>query len=120
MKQDRIVDSKAFAFAVRIVSAFKHLVRIKREFVLSKQLLRSGTSIGANIAEARGAVSRRDFSNKMAIAYKECLETKYWLDLLHTTGYLKEKAYKSIFSDADELGRILYSIVKKTRPDRKD
>ena len=120
MTQDRLVDKKAFAFAVRTVNAFRYLISRRREFVLSKQFLRAGTSIGANIAEARGAVSRRDFSNKMAIAYKECLETKYWLKLLHSTGYIGTKAYTSIFSDADELGRILYAIVKKTRPDRKD
>jgi four helix bundle protein len=88
---------------------------MKREFILSKQLLRSGTSIGANMAEANGAISSADFSAKINIAYKECLETKYWLSLLKDTDFITELAYESIFKDADELGRILFSILKSTR-----
>lgn len=118
MKNDNVVYRKAFAFAVRIVNAYKHLVENKREFVLSRQLLRSGTSIGANVAEADGAVSRKDFANKIGIAYKECLETKYWLDLLVETEYFSKDAYNSVFADADELGRILFAILKKTRTPR--
>ncbi|WP_310586780.1 four helix bundle protein [Runella salmonicolor] len=83
--------------------------------MLSKQLLRSGTSIGANIAEANGAISKSDFSAKMSIAYKECLETKYWLSLLKDTGYIEQKAFESIYNDADELAKILFSILKTTR-----
>lgn len=118
MRRDNVVYRKAFAFAVRIVNAYKHLVENKREYVLSKQLLRSGTSIGANVAEADGAVSRKDFANKIGIAYKECLETKYWLDLLFETNYFSREAHKSVFADADELGRILFAILKKTRTPR--
>lgn len=117
MKKDNVVYRKSFTFAVRIVNAYKFLIE-KREYVLSKQLLRSGTSIGANVAEADGAVSRKDFANKIGIAYKECLETKYWLDLLVETGYITKETHKSVFADADELGKILFSILKKTRPPR--
>ncbi len=77
--------------------------------------MRSGTSIGANIAEANGAISKADFSAKMSIAYKECLETKYWLSLLKETGYISEKAFASIHGDADEIARLLFSILKTTR-----
>ena len=118
MKKDNVVYRKSFSFAVRIVNAYKFLIYKKREFVLSKQLLRSGTSIGANVAEADGAVSRKDFANKIGIAYKECLETKYWLDLLYETEYIDKIAYDSVFADADELGKILFSILKKTRTPR--
>jgi len=78
-------------------------------------LLRSGTSIGANIAEANGAISKADFSAKMSIAYKECLETKYWLSLLKDTDYMDSKAFVSIYEDADEIGKLLFSIIKTTR-----
>ena len=92
-----IVYAKAYQCAIRVVKAYKHLTQDKKEFVLSKQLLRSGTSIGANIAEANGGISKADFSSKMSIAYKECLETKYWLSLLKDTGYITEKAFNSLF-----------------------
>ncbi len=118
MKKDNVVYLKSFAFAVRVVKAYRFLIKNKREYVLSKQLLRSGTSIGANVAEADGAVSRKDFANKIGIAYKECLETKYWLDLLHETDFIDTKSYQSVFADADELGKILFSILKKTRTPR--
>ncbi len=110
-----IVYGKAYKFAIRIVNAFKYLTQNKKEYILSKQLLRSGTSIGANIAEANGAISNNDFSAKISIAYKECLETKYWLSLLHDTGYIEETVYHSIYKDADEIGKILFSILKTTR-----
>jgi len=106
---------KSYAFAIRIVNAFQYLSNEKREFVLSKQLLRSGTSIGANISEANGAISKADFSSKISIAYKECLETKYWLILLKDTGFIDEITFKSMFNDADELAKILFSILKTTR-----
>jgi len=78
-------------------------------------LLRCGTSIGANVTEANGAISEADFSAKISIAYKECLETKYWLNLLHDTSYITTPAFDSLFTDADELGKLLYSILRTTR-----
>jgi four helix bundle protein len=110
-----IVYQKAYQFAIRIVKAYQYLSNEKREFVLSKQLLRSGTSIGANIAEANGGISENDFSAKISIAYKECLETKYWLSLLHDTDFIDTKTYNSIHKDADEIAKILFSILKTTR-----
>ena len=109
-----LVYEKAYKFAIRIVNAYKYLSEEKKEYILSKQLIRSGTSIGANIAEANGAISQADFSAKISIAYKECLETKYWLSLLKDTGYIEQKAFDSIYQDADEIGKILFSILKKT------
>ena len=109
---DNITYNKAYQFAIRIVNAYKHLSETKKEFVLSKQLLRSGTSIGANISEANGAISKADFRAKMSIAYKECLETKYWLSLLKDTGYISEKAFDSIYSDAEEISKMRKKIMK--------
>ena len=106
---------KSYAFAIRVVKSYQFLSDKKREFTLSKQLLRSGTSIGANIAEANGAISKADFSAKLFISYKECLETKYWLSLLKDTGYIGKNVFQSMYEDADELAKILYSILNKTR-----
>lgn len=106
---------KSYAFAIRIVKAYQFLSAEKREFILSKQLLKSGTSIGANVAEADGAISTADFSSKISISYKECLETKYWLSLLKDTGFIEEKTFLSMHDDADELAKILFSILKTTR-----
>ena len=110
-----VAYDKSYALAIRIVKAYKYLKENQKEFVLSKQLLRSGTSIGANVAEANGAISNPEFSAKMSIAYKECLETKYWLSLLKDTQYIEQKAFDSIYGDADEVSRIIFSILKKTR-----
>ena len=107
--------NKAYAFAIRIVKGYQFLSKEKREFMLSKQLLRSGTSIGANISEANGAISRADFSAKISIRYKECLETKHWLSLLKDTDFIDEKTFESMLQDADELAKILFSILKTTR-----
>ena len=93
----------------------KIIISAQKEYVLSKQLLRSGTSIGANISEANGAISEADFSSKISIAYKESLETKYWLQLLKETKYISEKDFNNLFEKADELAKILFSILKKTR-----
>jgi four helix bundle protein len=90
MKKDNLTYQKAYNFAVRIVKASQYLVKQKQEYVLSKQILKSGTSIGANISEANGAISDADFSAKISIAYKETLETKYWLCLMKDTGYIPE------------------------------
>lgn len=115
MRTENNLYTKAYNFAVRIVKAYQYLSDDKKEFVLSKQLLRSGTSIGAYIAEANGAISKSDFSAKISIAYKECLETKYWLSLLKDTGFIENNAFESIYQDADEIGKILFSILKSTR-----
>ena len=110
-----ILYEKAYAFALRIIKAYKFLSNDKKEFVLSKQLLRCGTSIGANVAEANGAISDADFSAKMSIAYKESLETKYWLSLLHDSEYISDKIFKSIHADADELAKMLFTTIRSTR-----
>jgi four helix bundle protein len=115
MQNESVIYDKAYAFAVRIVKAYQFLSENKREFVLSKQLLRCGTSIGANVAEARGGISKADFSAKISIAYKESLETKYWLCLLKDTGYIDEKVFDSMHKDADELGKMLFATLKTTR-----
>lgn len=114
-EKPNVAYNKAYAFAIRIVKCCQYLVGEKKEYVLSKQLLRCGTSIGANLAEANGAISKADFSAKVSISYKECQECRYWLRLLKDTGYLDESAFLSIHADADELGRILFSILKTTR-----
>ncbi len=106
---------RAYAFAVRIVNAYKHLTVEKKEYVLSKQLLRSGTSIGANLSEAKAAISTKDLSAKVSIAYKEAQESKYWLDLLHDTDYLSKQAHASLHQDADQICAILFSTLKTTR-----
>ncbi|MGB6170000.1 MAG: four helix bundle protein [Geitlerinemataceae cyanobacterium] len=111
---DSLVYQKSYQFAIRVVNAYRYLCGEQKEFVLSKQLLRSGTSIGANIAEARGAISRADFRAKMSIAYKESLETQYWLSLLKDTGYIQQQAFDSIHQDATEISKMLCSIVKNT------
>lgn len=110
-----LVYQKAYAFSISIVNLYKHLCEKKKEYVLSKQLLKSGTSIGANIAEANGAISKEDFSFKMSLSYKECLETKYWLSLLKDTNYLIEKEYSCLASQAEEIAKMLFTILKTTR-----
>ena len=110
-----MVSEKAFCFVVRIVKLCQHLQNAKHEYVLSKQLLRSGTSIGANISEAQQGQSRADFVSKMSIALKETSETKYWLRLLHATDYLTEKEYLSISSDCIEIEKMLTSIVRSAK-----
>ena len=114
MKKDNPLKDKSYAFAVRIVKMYKYLCDKKHEYVLSKQVLRSGTSIGANIVEANGAISKDDFSAKMSIAYKEALETKYWLDLLKDSGYLESKGYDELYQEADEISRMLFAVLEST------
>ena len=110
-----MIGEKSFQFAVRIVNLCRYLQQDKREFVLSKQLLRSGTSIGANVTEAKQAQSRADFVSKNAIALKEAAETNYWLRLLHATDYLSDAEYRSIRRDCTELEKILTSIIQTTK-----
>ena len=109
------VSEKSMKFSVRIVRLYHYLVERKREFVISKQLLRAGTSIGANIAEAESSYSKRDFLAKMYIAFKECSETNYWLRLLYQTGYLTVKEFNSINNDCYEIRLMLSAITKTTR-----
>ncbi len=115
-KQDSIVRQKSFDFAVRIVRLYRHLCEDRKEFVLSKQLLRAGTSVGANIHEALHGQTRRDFGAKMNISLKEISETEYWLNLLHATDYLTDSAYQSIHTDCVELLKILTAISKTVTP----
>ena len=114
MKENLTYD-KALNYAVRIVNLYKYLIEEKKEYVMSKQLLRSGTSIGANISEAISAESALDFVHKLAIAQKEANETKYWLTLLERTGYLSSSQYQSMYSDCLEIIKILVSIILTTK-----
>lgn len=117
LKMDNIIASKSLDFAVRIVNLYKYLTRKQREYVLSKQILRSGTSIGANVSEGERAQSRADFLTKMTIALKEANETKYWLTLLYRTNYINKAQYDSILNDLAELLRILTAICKAVTSD---
>lgn len=112
---ENIIAIKSYNFAIKIVHIYKHLVDNKREFVLTRQLLRSGTSIGALVKEAEHAQSKADFLNKMNIALKEANETQYWLMLLKDTNYLAENEQAPLYSDCCELIKILITIVKSTQ-----
>jgi four helix bundle protein len=112
---DNVVVEKSKNFAVRIVNLYKYLCADKQEYVLSKQLVRCGTSIGANIHEAINAQSRADFVSKMNIALKEANETEYWLELLHRTDFISESEYESIRPDCAELCKLLIAIVKTSK-----
>lgn len=116
---ESVIKKKSFEFAVRVVNLHKHLTSEKKEFVLSKQLLRSGTSIGANVREALNAESKADFIHKLAIAQKESDETCYWLELLMETEYISETAFTSIHSDALETLKIIRSIILTTKQNMK-
>ena len=112
---DNVIETKSFDFAVRIINLYKYLTDKKEEYVVSKQLLRSGTSIGANVAEAEQAQSKPDFVSKMSIALKETSETKYWIKLLQATAYLSQEESSSILDDCVELEKILVKIVKSSK-----
>ena len=111
---DNIIETKSFDFAVRMVKLYKHLLEDKGERIISKQVLRSGTSIGANVSEAQRGQSKPDFNAKMNVALKEANETYYWLRLLHSTDYLSGKEFESVEKDIREIISILVSICKKT------
>ena len=113
MEKD-IVRQKSFDFALRIIDVYKLLCKEKKEFVLSRQMLRSGTSVGANIVEATSSISNAEFSAKISIAYKEARETCYWLRLLFHGSYLNEKTFTSMLVSSDELCKLLYSILKSS------
>lgn len=110
-----IIQEKSYNFALRIVKLYKYLIKEKKEFVLSKQLLRSGTSIGANIEEAIGGQSKSDFVSKLSIAYKETRESKYWINLLKDAGYLTDREADSIILDCEELSKIITRIQKTVK-----
>lgn len=112
MDKEKTVKYKSKKFAVRIIRLYKYLCDEKKEYVLSKQLLRSGTSIGANIAESECSISKKDFLSKIYIALKECSETLYWLDLLYDTDYLSNNEFESIKNDCEEIRRMLSSSTK--------
>ena len=119
MKENNIVEEKSFEFSVRIVNLYKYLTTARQEYVMSKQLLRSGTSIGANVCEAQQAQSPMDFLSKMSIALKEAYETDYWLRLLQKTEYLNKDEYNSIISDCRAITKLLVTIVKSTKENNK-
>ena len=112
---ESIVANKSRQFAVRIIRLGQYLQTEKKEFILSNQIIRSGTSIGANIVEALKAISQKEFLQKMYIAFKECNETMYWLDLLYATDYLSEQQFQSLNNDCAELQKILSSITQTTK-----
>ena len=116
--KENIVKFKSFVFALRVVKLYQFLTEQKREFVMSKQLLRSGTAIGALVREAEQAESKADFIHKMAIALKEANETDYWLELLCQSGFIEEKAFASLDADAKELLKLLTSIIKTSKSSR--
>ena len=113
--KENIVKIKSFAFAVRVVKLYQFLCAQKKEFVLSKQLLRSGTSVGAMVREAEHAETKNDFKHKMGIAQKEINETIYWLELLKATDYLTQEQFESINNDAVELIKLITAILKSTK-----
>ena len=115
MKVDNQIVTDSKTFAVRIIKLYKYLTEEKKEFVISKQVLRSGTSIGANISESVFAQSRMDFVSKMSIALKEANETKYWLELLVETDYLTEEQYKSVVENVKKIIGTLVNIVNSTK-----
>ena len=115
MKEDNIIASKSYKFAVRIVKLSKFLIEEKKEYILSKQIIRSGTSIGANIEEAIGGQSKKDFVAKLSISYKEARETHYWLRLLTDTDYISKEQSESLLNDCNELLKIIGSIIKTTK-----
>jgi len=108
-----IIKDKSFKFAVRIINLDIYLKEKKKEFTLSKQILRSATSIGANIEEATGGVLKADFKNKLSTSYKEARETHYWLRLLKETKFINDHMFQSLEKDCDEIKRILYTIIKR-------
>lgn len=116
MYQDKnITRQKCMAFSIRIYNLYKYLTEEKREFILSKQILRAGTSIGANLSEAKCAISANDFLAKVYVSYKECSETLYWLELIKNIGLIGDKEFKSINKDAEEIIKLLSSTITTMR-----
>lgn len=118
MAERNVVRDKSFQFALRTVKLYQYLKEEKKEYVLSKQVLRSGTAIGALIRESQQAQSKADFIHKLSIALKEANETEYWIELLFQSGFLEEKSYQSIHTDIEELLKLLTSIIKTTKENK--
>ncbi len=119
MTKENVIQNKSYSFAIRVVNLYRYLVEEKKEFVLSKQVLRSGTSIGANVEEAVGGQSKKDFVAKFSIACKEARETNYWIRLLRDTGYLEPNQSGSLLADLDELLKIIGSILITAKENEK-
>jgi four helix bundle protein len=115
VKQGNIIKEKSYSFAIRIVKLYKFLSEEKKEYTLSKQILKSGTSVGALVRESEHGESKQDFIHKLSIALKEANETEYWLNILKDVGYIDERMFKSINKDCIELIKLLTSIIKTTK-----
>jgi four helix bundle protein len=118
MSRDSVLKSKSFAFAIRIINLYKYLKKKHGEYIISQQIIRAGTSIGALIREAEYAESSKDFMHKLYIGIKEANESIYWLELLHATGYIDKKMYESMEADAIELLKMLISSIKTIKSRR--
>jgi len=115
MKKDNLIQIKSYEFSVKVVTASRILMNVKKEYILSKQLIRSGTSIGANVEEAIGGFSKKDFYHKLTISYKEARESHFWIRLLFDTGYLSIEEKIDLINDCEEILKILGSILKTLR-----
>ena len=113
--KENIVQNKSYTFSLRIIKLYKHLIEDKKEYVLSKQVLRSGTSVGANIEEGVAAQSRKDFIYKLSISHKEARETHYWIRLLRDSDFMEKKLAESILTDCEELIKLLVSILNTSK-----
>ncbi|HGY55114.1 MAG TPA: four helix bundle protein [Caldithrix abyssi] len=118
--KENVIQEKSYRFALRVIKLYKYLIEEKKEFVLSKQILKSGTSIGANIEEAIGGQSKRDFYAKLTLAYKEARETHYWLRLLRDSQFLESALAESLLDDCAEILKIIGSIQKTMRQKNKN
>jgi len=116
--RENIIKNKSFAFALRIIKLYQYLQSEKKEFILCKQVMRSGTSIGAMIRESEQAESKLDFIHKLAIAQKEANETEYWIELLHKSGYIDKVQYDSLFQEITEIRKLLSSIIKTSKENK--
>ena len=116
MKSSNVIQEKSYEFAIRIVHLYKKLIEEKHEYVLSKQVLRSGTSVGANVEEAIGAQTKKDFIAKLAIAYKEARETSYWIRIMRDTNLIDEKTAAPILEECEQIKKILAAIQKTMAP----
>jgi four helix bundle protein len=113
--KENIIKDKSFLFAIKVVKLYQFLVETKKEFVLSKQVLRSGTSIGANVRESEQAQSTPDFIHKLSISLKEANETEYWFELLYHSGYINQELFQELLNDVREVIRILIAIINSTK-----